>query len=265
MRAVLEEKLRLDGVDPAFFVLKPSLQNLLRGRLRALRGQIGYKLQALLDLRLRTDLAPETLFGDDAEQDAFIYSLYADIAAGRVGRAFVAELLKAARVYPDTIDHILDLIRQNTPQDTTRRIFINLERHTPTASFSPYGDRLVPIHNYFQAALILFDDDTLDAEAIVRVALSMTHHHRFTPAMLANSFQDLIRRRRVDPGVARRLADELPRVALPEITPVGLTPAAFLDELASRLTALQGSSGAPRVADLGTPDYHKLLDEHVRR
>lgn len=264
MRSVLEEKLRIDGIDPAFFVLKPNLKNLLRGRFRALKGQIGYKLEALLDLRLRTDIAPETLFGDDAEQDAFIYSLYGDITSGRVGRAFVSELLDEARVYPDTRDRIVALIRQNDIRESVHRVFINLERHTPTASFAPYGGRLVPIHNYFQAALVLFDDGILDAAAIVRIALSMTHRHRFTPAMLANSFQDLVRRRRVAPSVSQRLADELVDAPLPEAIPLGLTPDAFIADLSARLGAIQGSPGAALLGDVGVPDYKKLLASHLK-
>ncbi len=259
MRNVLEEKLRLDGIDPAFFVLKPNLQNLLRGRFRALRGQIGYKLEALLDLRCRTALAPETLFGDDSEQDAFIYSLYGDIINGRLGRAFVKDLLKQARVYPDTAERILSLIRDNPIENTTKRIFINLERHTPTARFMPYGGRLVPIHNYFQAALVLFDDGTLDADSILRVAFSMTSRHRFTPAMLANSFQDLIRRRRLAPQVATRMAQELQNASMPEAIPVGLTPKPFIAELTRQLHALGDREDIALLGDVGTPDYSKLL------
>lgn len=262
MRAVLEEKLRLDGIDPTFFVLKPNLKNLLKGRFRALRGQIGYKLETLLKLRLQTDQAFETLFGDDAEQDAFIYSLYGDITSGRIGRAYVAELLKQAGVYPDTAQSILDLIRKNTIQDTVSRIFINLERHSPTATFKDYGGRLVPIHNYFQAALILFEDGVLSAQSIVRIALTMTQRHNFSPSMLANSFQDLILRRRLSPKTAEKLAEELSLAPLPSEIPLGLTPETFIKELANRLRALEGSTAGPLLGDMGVPDYKELLKRH---
>jgi len=93
MRRRLEDKLRLDGITWETFTLKPNLQNLLRLRFRAVRDQLGYKLPALL--RARALLAEagepakectETLFGDDAEADAYVYSLYADFIAGlRIG------------------------------------------------------------------------------------------------------------------------------------------------------------------------------------
>src|SRR5688500_8489017 len=46
MRRVLEEKLRLDGIRWDTFVLKPSLSQLLRGRFRFVKDQVGYKLSS---------------------------------------------------------------------------------------------------------------------------------------------------------------------------------------------------------------------------
>ena len=49
MRSVLEEKLKLDGVEWDELILKDNVRNVLRGRFRALKGQVGYKLPALLE------------------------------------------------------------------------------------------------------------------------------------------------------------------------------------------------------------------------
>src|SRR5246127_4326621 len=53
MRRVLTKKLRLDGVEFDEFILKPNLRNMLTGRFRAMREQVGYKLPALLAGRAR--------------------------------------------------------------------------------------------------------------------------------------------------------------------------------------------------------------------
>ena len=68
LRGVLETKLRMDGVRWDQLVLKPQLRNILRGRFRAVRDQLSYKLAALLESRLTwpADI-DEFLFGDDAE------------------------------------------------------------------------------------------------------------------------------------------------------------------------------------------------------
>src|SRR5262249_11684836 len=100
MRSVLEAKLRLDGVEWDELVLKDNVRNLLRGRFRALRGQLGYKLVALLESRARAPVqSDEILFGDDAEADAFIYSLYADLIAGRVEQDALRKIVSAADLY----------------------------------------------------------------------------------------------------------------------------------------------------------------------
>src|SRR3954470_4202996 len=87
MRRRLEDKLRLDGIRWDSFTLKPNLKNVLRLRFRAVRDQVGYKLPALLSARAKLPSSKdagsaflrEVLIGDDAESDALVYSLYADV------------------------------------------------------------------------------------------------------------------------------------------------------------------------------------------
>ncbi len=195
MRAVLAEKLKLDGVEFDELVLKDNLRNLVRGRFKSLRGQVGYKLPALLESRSRapTD-SEEVLFGDDAEADAFIYSLYADMVARRVTEPVVHRVLEAAEVYPDDIDRIIAQWKQIPIADPVRRIFINLDRLTPPAYFQRYGPRVVPIFNYFQAALVLMADGHLRAPQVLKVMLELITTSGYNLLTLSNSFQDLLRR-----------------------------------------------------------------------
>ncbi|MFW6335714.1 MAG: phosphatase domain-containing protein [Phycisphaeraceae bacterium] len=166
MRKTLEKKFELDGIRPDAFILKPTLRHILRGRFRAVRGQVGYKLDALLRLRQRAPSAPETLFGDDAEQDAFIYSLYADLVAGRVDREQLVEILEEAQVYESTAETILTRFEQMHIDDTVDRIFIHLDRHSAPGRFWVFGPSMVPITNYFQAAVVLYADRVLAASRI---------------------------------------------------------------------------------------------------
>src|SRR5687767_8427759 len=164
MRAVLAEKLKLDGVEFDELVLKDNVRNLLRGRFKALRGQVGYKLPVLLESRSHAPAeAEEVLFGDDAEADAFVYSLYADMVARRVDEGIVQQVLAAAQVYEDDAERIMKRWAEIPAADPVRRIFINLDRLTPPAYFAAYGPRVVPIFNYFQAALVLTADGHLSA------------------------------------------------------------------------------------------------------
>ena len=179
MRKVLAAKLALDGVEFDEFVLKNNLRNMARLRLRALRAQVPYKLPALLESRggvLGTP--PETLFGDDAEADAIIYCLYADILSGQVSSAELSRVLEAARAYDDQAERTLALAERVRRGDAVRRILIHLDRHSPTAAFEQFGARLVPIYNYFQAALVLYGDQVVTAPQVLFVAREMLESTR---------------------------------------------------------------------------------------
>jgi len=208
MRRVLEAKLRLDGIRWDGFTLKPSLRNLIRGKFRFLRDQLSYKLIALL--RSRTNVPPETdeiLFGDDAEGDAFIYSLYADIAAGRVSQELLMKVAEAAEVYPDDIPDVVRIAARVPRHDAVRRIFIHLERVSSTVGFVDFGRRVCPFYNYFQPALVLLEDGALDAQAVLRVGADLVVAHTFNPEVLVASFDDLRRRGYLSKVVVDRMVE----------------------------------------------------------
>lgn len=211
MRRVLEAKLALDGVEYDEFVLKNNLKNIVRGRFRALREQVGYKLPALLESRAAVPGTPlETLFGDDAESDAVIYSLYADVLAGKLARPELTRVLDAAGVYEDVRTHTLALAARipGAASGVVKRIIIHLDRRSPTARFDRFGPRVIPVYNYFQAALVLFADGQLGAADVLRVAREMLASQDYVLTSLANSLQDLLRRGRVTREAAARLALE---------------------------------------------------------
>ncbi len=210
MRRVLEAKLRLDGIRWDTFTLKPSLRNLLRGKVRFLRDQIGYKLLALLASRAEgSGEHDEVLFGDDAEADAFIYSIYSDICAGRVGTDTLQTVLERARIYPDDLPPMVRLASRIPRRDSTRRIFIHLDRISPPEVFAELGTRVCPFYNYFQPALVLLEDGLLDAAATLRVGADIVSHHAFGPDTLTASFLDLARRRYIGPRSADALLGAL--------------------------------------------------------
>jgi len=191
----IKEKLALDGVEYEGIVFKNQLQHLVRGKFRNLREHIGYKLGALL--RGRTEVpthAREFLFGDDWESDPLIYSLYADLVAGRVGEDELREVLQTIPVDPPQVDEVVALLGEIEPADAVVRIYINLERRTPPANFRAYGPRLVPTFNYFQTAACLFDDGALTLPAVAKVAESLIDRFGYSPERLANSLADVIRR-----------------------------------------------------------------------
>ncbi len=257
MRSVLTEKLHLDGVEFDELVLKDNLKNLVRGRFKALRGQVGYKLPVLLESRAHAPAdAEEVLFGDDAEADAFIYSFYADMVARRVDEPIIHQVLEAAEVYPDDITRIIESWKKLPEADPVRRIFINLDRLTPPAYFSRYGPRVVPIFNYFQAALVLMADGHLGAPQVLRVMIEMGQTAGYNLLTFSNSFQDLLRRGLPLGEVAQSLvaAATAPTAVFNVVRPVPDIIAAFT----RRIAALGAPLPPPPARNI---DYLSLLDD----
>lgn len=208
MRRSLEAKLKLDGVQWDELVLKPNLRNILKGRFRAVREQVGYKLPALLEARTKVpESANETLFGDDAEADALVYSLYADVLAGRIGEDTLQAVLEKARAYPDAIAMVRKLAATLSRTDPVRRIFIHLDRKSDPSFFRRYGPRVVPIANYFQAALVLVSDRTISVEAGLRHAASLVIEHGLDVPELVAVARDVVGRGHVTVQALKSLVD----------------------------------------------------------
>lgn len=206
----IREKLSLDGIEYDGITFKDQLHNLVRGKFRNLREHVGFKLTELL--KSRRDMPPESqevLFGDDWESDPLVYSLYADVLAGRVDRALVHDVLEAIRVDPVLVADVKRLMGDNEPADVVKRIYINLERRTPPAHFRSFGQRLVPSFNFFQTAAGLYADGLLDLAGVQAVSRSLLEHSGYTPERLGNSLADIERRGHLLPTTATTLRESL--------------------------------------------------------
>jgi hypothetical protein len=267
MRHRLEDKLRLDGIVWDSFTLKPNLRNLLRLRFRAMRDQLGYKLPALLHARAAVAESGdpgsrETLFGDDAEADAYVYSLYADFLAGRIGEDVILRVLERGRVYEDVVAATMDAARAVDHAEVVERILIHLDQQTPPDDFRTYGQRVVPFYNYLQAAFVLHEDGWLGADGVLRVAVELVTEHRFDGDALARSYLDLVRR-----GHLRGTKVEAITLALDPWLAHGYVPASEeLGVMAARLPAIAEAARASwQTREQPLPDYVELVDAHNPR
>ncbi|MBA3539961.1 MAG: hypothetical protein H0T79_10060 [Deltaproteobacteria bacterium] len=270
MRQVLVAKLTLDGVAYDEFVLKNNLKNILRGRFRALRAQIPYKLPAMLQSRIGAPAEFETLFGDDAEADAIIYCLYADLLAGKVSVSDLERVLTASRAYDDDAVRILDLARRAPMTNGVKRIFIHLDRRSAPLGFRGFGSRLVPVYNYFQAAAVLYQDGVLSARQVIFVALEMLDSGQYELGHLATSIQDVIRRGRISRDTALQLSSEAADAAKSGALS-GRTDLPPFEQIASSFRERIRELGGTPAIDLDPDeplDYVRLVDEehdHRRR
>jgi hypothetical protein len=274
MRSRIEAKLRLDGIRYASLTLKPNLQNLLRLRFRSIRGQLGYKLPALLQMRgnVHDPSVRETLVGDDAEADAFIYALFADLTAGRVHADLLLAVMQADRCHEDEIADAMAALRRIEPGSVVDRILIHLDRQTPPSDFDGFGARLVPFYNYFQAALVMHEDGLLSADALLRVGTDLVLQHRFDGDALVRSYLDLAKRGHLRGTTLDAIEDALDRWPIADSrrpSNRGRTSPGGLDEvyaLGRRLDELRvAAAAAPLREPNRVPDYLALVTAHNRR
>lgn len=161
MRGILERKMLLDGVDFDGIALKNYIALLRAVRPRALVRQVGYKLIALLNYRL---LIPGSnhwiLFGDNAEKDAEVFEVFADICAGQEN-ASLEQTLRRFHVHEverREVIRLASLLRQSQ-QETSFQILIHLASQRKT--ISPPSGRVTMTHSFLQTALLLASQERI--------------------------------------------------------------------------------------------------------
>ncbi|MFK8137626.1 MAG: phosphatase domain-containing protein [Bdellovibrionales bacterium] len=196
MEEKIRQKLELDGIKPYGIFFKDNLINLRPGRLSRLTQQIGFKIQALL--QLRSKLNPEVkqiLWGDDSESDAIIYSLYSDICSRRLKEDdlyYVLQKLKVRGVQAS----LISAIQSKLPEmDPVQRIYINLATDTDPDYYYKFGRRTLPTYNTFQVGLDLYQDGHLSSQKLCMVAEDMITNYGFYPEELEKSLNDLVARK----------------------------------------------------------------------
>lgn len=269
LRSRLEDKLRIDGARWASLTLKPNLENILRMRWRALRGQLGYKLPSLLRRRCELphqrgadgELIREALLGDDAEADAFVYSLYADVCAGVVGMEELADILRLGQCYDDTVADTLRFAGYVEKGEVVERILIHLDRQSSPIDFRVYGPRVVPFYNYLQAAFVLHEDGRISARSVLRVARELILVHNFDADALARSYMDLSRRGHITGSAI----DEIER-AYADVVAEGRAGAiGEVGTMVQQIMRLRPELAIPASHPARSIDYLSMVTMHNRR
>lgn len=251
LRGVLAARLAQDGIRVDTLVLKDNLGNLRRGRLRAIKGQLGYKLPHLLAQRLsRAPEDKECLFGDDAEVDALIYTLYAEAIRGNASADLVGAVMRAGGAYEDQVEHALRSLARIRPAAAVTGIYIHVDRALPLALFELLGHDIRAVFSWLQASFSLFHDGHLDAAGVENVVAACVDQDALDATALTSLVQDAVRRGLVPAEVAVDLARTCP------------TLAPLASQIENAVLDLKGYRAVfgPRAQ----PDWFRFLDEATR-
>lgn len=196
MEQKIHEKLEIDEILPLGIFCKDNMKNLRPSRWRRLTQQVGYKLQALMQLRAKFPREiTQVLWGDDSETDATIYSLYSDVCSRRWTEKELTKILRYFSVTREQMDTILDLQDQCPEQDPVEKVYINLAVDTDPEYYLKFGRRVVATSDSFQTSLDLFQDSRLQESHVARVAMDLKTNYGYTSEELQQSLDDMVRRR----------------------------------------------------------------------
>jgi hypothetical protein len=202
LRSVIERKMMIDGVEFDGITFKDQLGLLLKGKVGAIRAQIGYKLKALLLYRREVpDGGRWLLFGDDVEYDAEAFTLFGRICAGLRGE-MLSSALRERQVAEDDVAKIQELAETQpiAAKDPVERVFIHLEAGRDPASFT--DPRIVPTRSFLQTALVLAGMGRISEEAIAAVAKDLRLRHVSEAEVIAH-VDDAVARLSVSPALAK--------------------------------------------------------------
>ncbi len=210
MEDKIREKLAIDGVKPFGIFCKDNLPNLRPRRFWRLNKQVGYKLQALLQMRalLKEDVRL-IMFGDDGEFDAVIYSLFSDICSRRLDTSELRKVLNAFFVLDTQVDIIFQLQAAIPQTDPVEKIYINLAEDTDSDYYLKFGRRTVPTANNLQVAFDLYQDERLELRHVVMIAKQMIEKYHFTVEEIDSSLDDMVRKEKIASETCDRLVPYL--------------------------------------------------------
>ncbi len=233
MEKKILQKMRLDRIAPMGIFFKDNLKNFRPSKFRRLRQQVGFKVQALLELRLTLpDNVQLTMFGDDSESDAVVYSLFSDICSRRMQPAEFMSILEALHTIKEQRNRILELQKICPVNDPVDKVYINLVSDTDPDYYAKFGRRVLATFTTFQAALDLYQYGRIDMYSLTTVARDMISNYGFTTDELAKSFDDLIKRRFLEISVATEVLSHLKiENLLPSGHSLFFTPAKALQSL----------------------------------
>ena len=192
LRAVLEEKMAIDGLDWTSDTFKNQAYNLRMRRLDLLRHHVAYKTLAIINII--HDSPEETRFyliGDNAESDAFIYmgvKLYLD---GRLDQEAYKSYLEISGVESSLSVNLSELLGQMSTVGSRKQVAAILIRQVPgysTMILPTFTSGFIYFDDFFQAALGLAFVGLIDADSIMELARSFHNHYGLTLAAIRSSF-----------------------------------------------------------------------------
>jgi hypothetical protein len=170
IRKAIERKMLIDGIEFDGVTYKDQVEVFRRRQFGSLREHTAFKLGALLLLARAFPAGTNVyMFGDDAERDPLIYSMFADVCAGRLrGELLIAAQLRMG-VLSEYARDVAALADSLPARERVRGIHINLVREPDGSRIRDCDARVVGYPSAGAAARYLCERGLIGARGRDRV------------------------------------------------------------------------------------------------
>ncbi|MGC6508441.1 MAG: phosphatase domain-containing protein [Myxococcota bacterium] len=191
LRTKILARFQLDNIPISSLLLKDSVHRIKKRQFRDIKGQLGFKLQALLTSRLEfPNETHEVCFGDDVELDAIIYLMYSMCLSKTLDQGQIVQLMKVAKAYERDIQSAVAAYQKLPICPPLRGIFIRMTSRKSRSQIRDLGHQIIPVYSWSQAAFVLHHWGLLSRESVLEVLTDAKEH---LPVHVANLLQDMIR------------------------------------------------------------------------
>jgi hypothetical protein len=158
IRKSIERKMLIDGIEFDGITYKDQVEVFRRRQYGSLREHTAFKLGALLLLARAFPPGTEVyMFGDDAERDPLIYSMFADVCAGRLRGERLIAVQRKLGVLPEYAADVAALADGLPARERVRGIHINLVREPDGGRIRGCDPRVVGYPSAGAAARYLYE------------------------------------------------------------------------------------------------------------
>ena len=169
LRNVIERRMVMDGVEFDGFLFKDQIGCIKRGRIKALTQQVAYKLYALAQLWEQTaEVERVVMFGDDVEEDPFIFSVFRRVLLGEIARDALCDALVAKGVVESELGVLSETLLEHSGKLADKEILCVI-RQVKSKTVLDYASGVLGVGHMTQAAYALSRRGFIGPEALARV------------------------------------------------------------------------------------------------
>ena len=169
LRGVIERRMVMDGVEVDGFLFKDQIGCIKRGRVKALTQQVAYKLYALSELWAgATKVDRVVMFGDDVEDDPFIFSIFRRVLLAEIEADALRDALASKGVLQSELPLLVSALLEHSGKLEGQEVLCVIRKVKSTSPID-YSNGVLGVTRTTEAAYALERRGFIGPETLTRV------------------------------------------------------------------------------------------------